>query len=315
MATIRETYSDLHRVARRRGQRGYFTSAQAQAAGVSRTQLCRLVERGIVGRAAPSVYRFGVGVVASWKDRLAIELLTTGGTAAGLSAAALYDLADPPARPCVLISRGRRPGPGRHSTRELAKYECVIVDGLRTLNPVRAVLDSAHRLSPRRASALIESAVVRGLVKPDVLRRRATELAHSKRPRCAVVLRILGELHPELARSRNEWEPLVARWAKELGLELPQLECELFIDGRRYIADAAWPAQRVALEFDGRDPHMRRSVHDNDTRRRNDFTDAGWKRFGITATALKRRDDRAFELVARAIGRRRVPGHARVTHA
>jgi hypothetical protein len=169
---------------------------------------------------------------------------------------------------------------------------------------VRALLDSAHRLPATKATAMVESAIVRGLVKPEALRRRAKELEHSKRPGCAVVLRILAELHPELARSRNEWEALVARRAKEFGLEPPQLEYEVVFDGRRYIADAAWPAQRVALEFDGRDPHMRRSVHDNDTGRRNDFTDADWLRFGITATALKQRDDRAFRQVARAIGRR-----------
>jgi very-short-patch-repair endonuclease len=159
-------------------------------------------------------------------------------------------------------------------------------------------------LSPAKAVALVESAIVRGLVRPDALRRRASELAHSKRPGCAVALRILHELHPELARSRNEWEALVARRAKQFGLAAPQLEYELYIDGHRYIADAAWPEQRVALEFDGRDPHMRRAVHDSDNNRRNDFTDAGWLRFGITASALKNRDDRAFRQVARAIDRR-----------
>jgi very-short-patch-repair endonuclease len=148
---------------------------------------------------------------------------------------------------------------------------------------------------------MVESAIVRKLVKAAGLRRRAQELANSKRPGCAVVLRILDDLHPELARSRNEWEALVARRAKEFGLERPQLEYELFFNGHRYIADAAWPRQRVALEFDGRDPHMRRRVHDYDTDRRNDFTDAGWRRFGITASALRRHDDRAFRQVARAI--------------
>ena len=151
---------------------------------------------------------------------------------------------------------------------------------------------------------MVERAIVRGLVEPDALRRRANELIHPKRPGCAVVLRILEELNPELAQSRNDWEALVARRAKQFGLAQPRLEYELYIEGRRYLADAAWPDQRVALEFDGRDPHMRRSVHDYDTGRRNDFIDAGWLRFGITATALKRRDDRAFEQVARAIARR-----------
>jgi hypothetical protein len=145
-------------------------------------------------------------------------------------------------------------------------------------------------------------------VKPIALRRRATELSNAKRPGCAVTLDILAELHPELARSRNEWEALVARRVHQFSLPRPELEYELFFDGHRYLADAAWPAQRVALEFDGRDPHMRRSVHDNDSNRRNDFTSAGWLRFGITASALKRRDDRSFAHVARAIAGRSSPG-------
>ena len=258
MTTNRDPYSELHKVARRRGQRGYFTSVQAQAAGMSRMQLSRLVKRGLVIRAAPSVYHFRIAAAADWKDRLAIELLATGGVACGLSAAALHGLVEPPARPRVLVPRGsRQVAQGRHTTRELPTRECVIVDGLRTLDATRAVLDSVHQLSPAKATAMVESAIVRRLVKPSVLRRRAQELTHSKRPGCAVVLRILDELHPELARSRNEWEALVARRAKASGLELPELEYELVLDGRRYIADAAWPRPRVALEFDGRDPHMR----------------------------------------------------------
>jgi very-short-patch-repair endonuclease len=272
-------------------------------------ELTRLVRRGLVERAAPGVYRFRIAAGANWKDRLAAELLSTGGVASGLSAPALYDLIGPPPRPSVLVARGLRTSArGHHSTRDLPRSDCATVDGLRTLAPVRAVLDSAHRMPTTNAVAMIESAIVRGLLKPEALRRRAQELTHSKRPGCAVVLRILADLHPELARSRNEWEALVARRAKELGLPPPRLEWELFIDGRRYIADAAWPEQRVALEFDGRDPHMRRRVHDSDNARRNDFTDAGWRRFGVTASALKQRDDRAFRQVARAISRRTIPG-------
>jgi hypothetical protein len=159
--------------------------------------------------------------------------------------AALYDLAKPPLLPCVLVRRGSRHAvAGRSTTRDLAPSECVTVDGLRSLCPVRAVIDSAHRLPYRDAVALVESAIVRGLVKPVALQRRASELCHGKRPGCAVVLRILADLHPELERSRNEWEAFVARCARRLGLPLPKLEHELLIDGRRYIADAAWPQQR-----------------------------------------------------------------------
>jgi hypothetical protein len=305
VATAADPYRKLQQVARRRSHRGHFTSADAQMAGVSRMHLSRLVSEGLVTHIAPRVYRFRIAAAPSWKDRLAAELLSTGGIACGLSATALYDLADSPPSPCVLVERGSRIARGaRETTRVLPRYEVVTVDGLRALAPVRAVLDSAHRLSTTDAIAMVESAIVRSLVRPDALRRRARELTNSKRPGCAVVLRILADLHPELARSRNEWEALVARRATEFGLQPPELEHEIVFDGRRYIADAAWPEPRVALEFDGRDPHMRKRVHDYDTGRRNDFTAAGWLRFGITASALQNRDDRTFRQVARAIERR-----------
>lgn len=301
-----DPYTRLRRLARRSSQRGCFTSAQAQAAGLSPVQLHRLVQRGTVVREAPRVYRFTVGAAPDWKARLAVELLSTGGISCGLTAPALYQLAEPPATFDLLLPRGIRAAkPGRHTTRDLTTSECTTVDGLRALAPIRMVLDSVHRMPFNQAVALVESAVVRGLVKPDALERGARELTHGKRPGCAVALRVLAKLHPEGARSRNEWEALVARRAHEYGLDRPRLEYELLFEGCRYIGDAAWPDGKVALEFDGRDPHMRRVVHDSDSSRRNDFTTAGWMRFGITAAALKRRDDRVFRQVARAITERR----------
>ena len=258
-----DSYAELRRVARRRSQRGCFTSAQAQAAGITHRELTRLVARGIVTREAPRVYRLGVPSVRSWKDPLAVELLRAGGRASGLSSAALYELADPPSEPSVIVPRGSRSAvPGRHTTRELASGDCVVVDGLRALSPTRTILDAVHRLPRHEAIALVEKAIVKGLVTPLALRRRATELSNAKRPGCALTVRILDDLHPELTRSRNEWEALVARRAEQFSLPRPALEYE------------------------------------------HDFMDAGWLRFGITAPALQRRDDRSFAQVARAIARR-----------
>ena len=301
MAKKNDSYARLRVVARRRSQRGCFTFEQALAAGLTASQISRLLQKGVIVRVAPRVYRFTV-VGSDWKSDLAAQLLSTGGVACGLTAAALYSLTSPPAHPEVMVLHGARRGSrGRHSTRALESVERVTVDGLAALAPVRTVVDVAHRVSRSEARTLVESAIVRGLVRPAALERRARELRHGKRPGCAVVLRVLADLHPELERSRNEWEALVVRRVRERGLPAPTLEYEIFVDGRRYIADAAWPTAKVMFEFDGRDPHMRRRVHDQDSLRQNDLVSAEWRRFSVTAAALQRGDGRVFRQVAAAL--------------
>jgi hypothetical protein len=154
-------YAALRRIARRRAQRGCFTSAQAVAAGITYRELSRLVARGIVTREAPRVYRLGATSDRSWQDALAVELLRTGGRASGLSSAALYGWADPPPEPSVLVPRGSRSAiRGRFTSREMPACDRVVVDGLPALSPIRTVLDSGiacraakpSRSSKRRSS-------------------------------------------------------------------------------------------------------------------------------------------------------------------
>ena len=228
---------------------------------MNRQLLADWTAKGLLVRTGLGVYRFAAAGATSWKDELAGELLATRGIAAGRSAAALYGLLAPPSRPEVLVKRGsRQASQPRHTTRTLPARDHTIVDGLRAMHPMRAIIDAAHRVPRTRAVAMIETAIVRRLVDPFELERRARELRHPKRPGASVVLGVLGELHPELARSRNEWEALIVRRCRELGLPEPELEYEVYIDGEHYFLDAAWPEVLVTLEFDGRDPHMRSVV-------------------------------------------------------
>ena len=181
MARHPDPYSELHRIARRRGQRGYFTSVQAPAAGMSRMQLSRLVKRGLVLRAAPSVYHFRIAADADWKDRLAIELLATGGTACGLSAAALHGLVEPPARPRVLVPRGsRQVAQGRHTSRVLQPSECVTVDGL--------IVTSRTRPDPDNASLLSSTGVIHICADASITPTRTAGTTSPTPAGCASVL-------------------------------------------------------------------------------------------------------------------------------
>ncbi len=296
----------LARITRRPGQRGHFTVEQAARCGINRQLLAAWTAKGLLRRTGRGIYRFNAHGPTTWKDELAGELLASRGIACGRSAVALYGLITPPRTADVLVARGARSAKApQHTTRTLPRPDHTLVDGLRALHPVRAILDAAHRMPRRQATEMVETAIVRRLVDPFDLERRARELRNSKRPGCTVVLRILAELHPELDKARNEWEALVVRRCREFGLPAPVLQYEVRVGGKRYFLDAAWPDERVALEFDGRDPHMRRTVHDHDSRRRNDLTSAEWKRFGITATDARRGDPKPFRQVKRALRDRR----------
>lgn len=295
-------YARLRRIAARSSQRGHFTRAQALSCAVSRHRLSHLVTVGMLERTAPGLFRFVVASAPTWKDRLAGQLLKTGGVASGRTAAALFGLIEPHDGFDIMVPRrSRHANAPHHTTRDLPRHEIVQSDGLACLHPIRAIIDCASFVAPAITETMIESAVVKKLVAPADLERRARELRNSKRPGAIAVLQVLDGLHPELRRSRNEWEALVVRRVQEFGLPSPELEFALWIDGRRYILDAAWPEHRVALEFDGRNPHMRRAVFDNDNLRRNDLLADGWQRFGITSTELDRKDTRTLQLVALAL--------------
>lgn len=61
------------------------------------------------------------------------------------------------------------------------------------------------------------------------------------------------------------------------GVPLPVQQYELVVGGRRRVLDYAYLEERVALEFDGFNPHGRlRSVFDDGAIRGNDLAVAGW---------------------------------------
>ncbi len=68
------------------------------------------------------------------------------------------------------------------------------------------------------------------------------------------------------------------------GMPLPVQQFEVVVEGRRRILDYAYPEDRVALEFDGFNPHGTiRSIFDDGAIRRNDLEVAGWLVLHITS--------------------------------
>jgi very-short-patch-repair endonuclease len=277
----------LQRRARR--QLGLFTYAQALDAGFSPRTISWMLERGRWHEIEHGVFRSLPAPPSSWQQRIAALNLSVDGVAFGQSAAALYTVWTPPKDPESLVERAERNRlrPGVHSTRSLPTTDIATVQGVRATMPARTICDAAASLTLSQVVKLVDAAVVRHLVHPTVLAKRALELRNSKRPGCHKVLLALAQQHPDLEQARNDWEALVVRRVQEHGLPMPELNHPVFVGGQQRFLDVAWPAPMCDLEFDGFAPHMVRTVFDDDRVRQNALVAAGWTVFRVTSRILQ----------------------------
>lgn len=297
----------LQRHARR--QAGLFTRAQAIASGWPASTVSWLVATRRWEEIEPGVLRARPAGAPGARQRLVALVLSTGGVAYGPSALELYGLVPAPEAPEVLVVRAHRNRrrDGVHSTRSLPPSEVAIVGGVPATTPARSLCDAAGRLPFEHVCELVDAAVVRGLVRPSLLARRALELRNPRRPGGAKVLAALAEQHPELERARSEWEAVVLRLARRHGLPDPVPNHRVEVAGRVRLLDAAWPEARIDLEFDGFRVHMVRAAFDEDRRRQNDLVEAGWTVFRATSNLLRRDPDRVFGAIARTLRSRGHP--------
>ena len=289
-----------------RTQLGLFTRAQAHARGLSYPTIRRRVESREWEEIEPHVFRVTAAPPLTWRQRLMALSLATDGIASGRAAGALFGLV--PEGPLeVAVSRGhagrRHRRPEVRIVADLSGADVTRVGGVPCTKPARTLVDLGGILPPDQFEEAVDRALVTGVVNRQRLESCATRLLTPRRPGCAAVLRILESRHPDLERARNEWEALVLRLCRRYGLPDPIPNYRVWVGGQWRELDAAFPDQRVVLEFDGFVPHSARRVFDDDRVRQNDLVDEGWKPFRFTTTALKRAPARAFAPVVRAVKR------------
>ena len=274
----------LAAVARR--QHGVFTLEQALACGFSRSTIGRLVRSGTWRELESRVYTSTAAGAPTWIQRGMARGLATGGVASGRTAAALYGLLPAPADVQVLVDRHRRSTrhrrPGVTATLDLPPADVVVVQRIPTAHPARMLLELAAEDAPELED-ILDAALVVGVVSRARIERRARVGA---RPGSARLLELLAQRDPHLHRARNLWEARLIRLLRAARLPEAVPNHEVVVEGRRRFLDLAWPVERVAVEFDGFRPHSRRRVFDDDRRRQNALTDAGWQLFRHTATTL-----------------------------
>lgn len=85
----------------------------------------------------------------------------------------------------------------------------------------------------------------------------------------------------------------------------PVPQHEVLVDGCSVArVDLAFPAQRIAVEYDGRAVHERADVFASDRRRQNELVRAGWIVLRFTAADLRFGAARAVAVVSAALAAR-----------
>jgi len=271
------------------GQCGLFSAAQAYALGIGHASLYRAVQSGRLVRLGRSVYRFPGVPVTEWDECIAAALAAGPGAVLSHSSAALIHRfeygakggVDSQAELTVFRRQHKVSGAFVHRVAlPLRPEDEVSRFGVKVTSPARTLVDLVGRLGPALTAKLLDE----GLVK----RRwsvKAVESALLRRPCNLAGRRHLVTLLADRGESSTADSMLEVRAFRALRL-LPRFEVHhvVEVDGRIYVLDAAWPAQRVAAEVDGRAHRVTsREAFDRDRRKINALGAAGWKLAHLTS--------------------------------
>jgi predicted transcriptional regulator of viral defense system len=183
-------------------------------------------------------------------------------------------------RDLVDVISPRRPGRKRagidaHTSSTLLLRDIETIDGIPCTSVARTLLDLAAVVPRRRIERAVDEAEYR-----EVLDAAAIEdvLARAGHHRGAGVLRaILDDHAPGSTRTRNELEEAFLAICDRVGLPRPEVNAWIALEPNGYEADFLWRAQRFIAETDGGAAHATRRGFENDRRRDQRLTLAGYR--------------------------------------
>jgi hypothetical protein len=195
------------------------------------------------------------------------------------------------------VPRGRsgRRRVGAVHRSDLSGVDGATVDDVPCTTVARALVESAALVDRATMCDLVDEAFVTRHATRDAVVAAAARAGrlHGK----ALLADVLDAWRPEI-RPESPAEARLLRRLVELGLPAPESQYTIATAGGSTIRfDVAWPAYRVALEYDGRRWHGPRQW-EHDERRHEAARALGWLVLHVDATFLLPGDDRLRDLVA-----------------
>lgn len=172
------SYADLLRLAGE--QRGYFTTEQAETAGLSRRALNHRAKLGELDHAAYGLWKLAAWPASPDEELYALQALAPFGTFSHETALAILGLGDViPAEIHMTIPESSRlqprPGLRLHRSRLGAERARILRDGLKVSAPRQAIEDAAAAgMDPEHLRQAINEAKDRGMLTSSDLARLAS---------------------------------------------------------------------------------------------------------------------------------------------
>jgi very-short-patch-repair endonuclease len=235
---------------------------QLLGAGLGRGAIAHRVQAGSMQRLHRTVYLLGAAP-PTLMGRVRAAAMACGADAvvSHRSAAEVFGLLPEAGGDVDVTVAGRnfapRAGIRRHRVGQLPRHEVTTVRGIRVTSVARTICDLAATEPAREVEAAFQEALYRRIVTERPL---VAIIEREPRRRGAPVIRALVE-DPRMTRSEKERALLRLIDAAQL----PRPVTNVRVHG--YLIDAYWPAERLAVEFDGRNAHDHRLAFDANRKR------------------------------------------------
>jgi len=252
-------------VARRAAEAwGVLSLAELHACGLSRDAVTTRVRHGHLHRVHRGVFAVGhAALPVEGRFLAAVKACGPDAVLSHMSAAALWGIVawddrHPEVTVCGAGTRTRA-GLRVHRTTGWRAGEITEHRGIPVTTPARTLLDLAVLFRPRALRRAVRQAQS---LKLTSVREIADLIARSRgRPGVA---RLAATVATGPAPTRSELEDVVLELILRGGLEHPQVNVPLVLDGRRVVPDFRWPSARLVVEADGA------AWHDNELARADD---------------------------------------------
>jgi hypothetical protein len=261
-----------------RQQHGLVTRAQLVLTLTGR-QVDRAVAAGQLEVMSPGVYRLG-GAPRSLEQSVLAACLAGGATARAsfACAAALWGMDGFHPGPVeITVDRSRRvrlPGVVVHQS---AVPDQIVTRGaIPVASVARTLCDLTATKHHKAVERAVDACLRQRLVTIDELHTAYESIAGRGRHRSTVMRTILEWRSPEHHPGESPGEVRVLQLLVAAGLPRPIQQHELRVNDRTIRIDLAYPAVRIAIEFDGWTYHATRSAFDNDRARANELELLGW---------------------------------------